>query len=81
MPDEKIKWWELKGWNDQQRVKRLQLADAPTVFSGMGLSYYNPTCKHEHCSYDILTCPKCIEYTKQKNEEYEKQTIKTTSSS
>lgn len=81
MTTEKKKWWELLGWNDQQRVKKLQLAETPTVFSGMDLSYYNPACKHEHCSYDILTCPQCIEYTKQKNEEHAKQTTTPTTSS
>jgi hypothetical protein len=83
MPGEKKNWWELLGWNDQQRVKRLQLAHSDTAIlgTGMGLSWFNPDCKHERCSYDILTCPKCIEYTKQKNAEHAKQTTPITSTS
>lgn len=70
MPDEKKRWWELKGWNEQQKLKAEQLASGPAITSNTKLSWYNPICKHEHCSYDILTCPQCIEYTKQKNEEH-----------
>lgn len=84
MPDKKKRWWELLGWNAQQKAKQEQLALASVDshrINCMLLSYYNPECKHEHCSYDILTCPKCIEYTKQKNEEHAKQTITSTTSS
>lgn len=80
MTTEKQKWWELLGWNDQQRAKQEQLALAAVDehrVNRMIPSYFDPSCKHERCSYDILTCPKCIEYTKQKNEEYAKQSITT----
>ncbi len=26
--------------------------------------YFNPECKHERCSYDLLTCNACIAHSK-----------------
>lgn len=61
-------WWELPGWRDQQKAKeeRIKQVSPELLQDTMTCSYFNPECKHEACSYDILTCPKCIEYTKEK---------------
>lgn len=80
MPDEKKRWWEIEGWREREAAKAAQIASNPTVISGMDLTYFNPTCKHERCAYDLATCEKCIEYSKQKNLEHAKQTTKTSSS-
>lgn len=61
-------WWELPGWRDQQKAKEERMIKLGSVFpvDTTPCSYFNPNCKHEACSYDILTCPECIKYTKEK---------------
>lgn len=70
-----MQWWLAKSWNEQQQLKQEQLGPNPQV-SSMPLSYFNPDCKHERCSSDILTCPACIDYTTVKNLENDKTNTK-----
>lgn len=34
------------------------------VPSGEFYYYFNPYCKHERCSYDLMTCDLCIQHSK-----------------
>lgn len=63
-----MNWWLIESWREIEKLKQEQLG-AHNPDSKAPVYYFNPDCKHDRCSYDIATCPKCIEYTNQKKKE------------
>ncbi len=35
-----------------------------SIVSGEFYYYFNPYCRHERCSYDLMTCDLCIQHSK-----------------
>ena len=63
MTDEKYKlgFWHTGTWYDE--LERRKVLDPKREMRGP-IGEFNPQCRHERTSYDILTCDACIAYTK-----------------
>lgn len=47
-------WWELPAWREPSETPRQKLG--PLVM-------FNPQCKHQRTSYDIVNCDACNAFT------------------
>lgn len=69
---EKQKWMDIVAWVDREAERTKFLAENEEIRKKRSevqiddalLTWYNPVCKHERCSWDIINCAACMEYSK-----------------
>lgn len=59
-------WWELPAWRDSAAAQSAESGTSIANTSKLGpLIEFNPRCRHERTSYDIVNCDACRAHTKQ----------------